>query len=152
MHPVRHRLSSPRLVQFALGLVYFHFGFLKWFPDLSPAELLATQTVLRFDLGLEANDILRLLAGWECAVGALLMLNVWRRLAAILLLGHLVGTFMPLVLLPELAFRVAPFAPTLEGQYVLKNLVFAAIGLQLLLGPSKSGRPDSTPTGSATTS
>jgi len=136
MNRIRATLSSPALVRVALGIVYFHFGCLKWFPDLSPAELLSTQTVLRLDLGLQAVDILRLLAAWECLIGVLLLFDVLRRVTALLLLLHLLGTFLPLVLLPELAFRVAPFAPTFEGQYVLKNLVFTAVGLRLLFGPA----------------
>ena len=86
MKTMRGTLSSPRLAQFALGFVYFHFGFLKWFPDLSPAELLSTQTVLRMQIGLDPGEVLMVLAIWECSIGLLLLFDLWRRPAAILLL------------------------------------------------------------------
>ncbi len=44
----------------------------------------------------------------------------------------MIGTFSPIVVLPELAFKIFPFAPTMEGQYILKNVVFVAAGWGLL--------------------
>jgi hypothetical protein len=39
---------------------------------------------------------------------------------------------VPLFVLPEFTFKFAPFGPTLEGQYILKNTVFLAAGLTVL--------------------
>lgn len=39
------------------------------------------------------------------------------------------GTFLPLVLLPEVRFTHVPWAPTLEGQYIIKNLVLISAGI-----------------------
>ena len=67
---------SPVFLRFALGLVYFHFGVLKFFPDLSPAEMLATQTVMSVTLHwLNATTALWCLALLECAIGAGLLFN-----------------------------------------------------------------------------
>ena len=45
----------------------------------------------------------------------------------------MIGTFLPLVLLPEFTFKVAPLAPNIEGQYIFKNIVFLAAGWTVLL-------------------
>ena len=124
---------SYHLVRIALGFVYFHFGFLKLFPDLSPAEMLATQTIIRLTGGmLDASDALFFLAILEVTLGLALLFNVFMRLAFGLFLLHMAGTFSPIILLPELAFKVFPFAPTIEGQYILKNIVFVAAGWGIL--------------------
>jgi hypothetical protein len=48
------------------------------------------------------------------------------------------GTFLPLVLLPEVCFTVIPWGLTLEGQYIVKNLVI--IGAALVIGSTVEGR------------
>ena len=59
---------SYHLLRITLGFVYFHFGILKFFPDLSPAELLASQTIMRLTGGmLDASDALFILAIMEVA-------------------------------------------------------------------------------------
>ena len=120
---------SPHLLRIALGIVYFHFGVLKFFPDLSPAELIAGETITRLSLHwIDARTAIWWLAVLECAIGAGFLLNIGMRFVFILFLLHMVGTFLPLFVLPELTFRVPPLAPTIEGQYILKNLVFVAAG------------------------
>jgi uncharacterized membrane protein YkgB len=126
-------LGSLRLVRIALGLVYFYFGFLKFFPAVSPAELLAGETIVRLSFGwLEAGTALRLLALLECSIGLLLLLGIHLRVAFALFFFHMAGTATPLFLLPELTFRF-PFIPTLAGQYILKNVVFIAAGWAVIL-------------------
>ncbi len=119
-------------MRLALGLVYFHFGILKFFPDLSPAELLASQTMMRISW-LDAHQALFYLAVFECLLGLMLLFNVGMRFASVLFLLHMAGTFAPLFLLPELTFKIAPLAPTMEGQYILKNIVFVAAGLAVFV-------------------
>ena len=125
---------SPHLLRIALGLVFFHFGFLKFFPDLSPAEMLASQTIMRLTGGtLDARMAMWWLALLECSIGVGFLLNMGLRFVSALFLLHMVGTFMPIFVLPELAFRMGVLAPTLEGQYILKNIVFVAAGWTVLL-------------------
>jgi uncharacterized membrane protein YphA (DoxX/SURF4 family) len=125
---------SPYLLRLALGIVFFHFGFLKFFPDLSPAEMIASQTIMRLSLQhLDARTAMWCLALLECAIGLGFLFNVFPRVVSLLFLLHMIGTFMPMFSLPELAFKIAPLAPTLEGQYILKNIVFVAAGWTVLL-------------------
>lgn len=120
-------------MRISLGFVYFHFGLLKFFPDLSPAELLASQTIVRITGGwLGTSDALFYLAIMEVVLGLALIFNVMMRVAFGVFIFHMIGTFAPIVVLPELAFKIFPFAPTIEGQYILKNIVFVAAGWGLL--------------------
>ncbi len=43
---------------------------------------------------------------------------------------HLAGASSPLVVFPRRCFT-RPWRPTLEGQYIVKNVVLAAAGLEL---------------------
>ncbi len=125
---------SPTFLRLALGFVYFHFGLLKFFPDLSPAELIGTQTVMLVSLNfLDAHASLAMLAVLECAIGLGLIFNLFPRFTFVLFMLHMAGTFMPLLVLPEFTFKFAPFAPNMEGQYIFKNIVFVAAGCTVLL-------------------
>ncbi len=129
------------LFRISLGLIYFHFGFLKFFPDLSPAEMLASQTVMRISGSwFDAHDALWVLAVMECAIGVIFIFGIWTPIALTIFLFHMAGTFLPLIVLPELTFKVFPFAPTMEGQYILKNLVFVTAGLALMLPRIQFGK------------
>jgi hypothetical protein len=125
---------SPVFLRLALGYVYLHFGLLKFFPDLSPAELIATQTVMAFSRNLlDATSAQFALALLETAIGLGLVFNVFPRLVFGMFIFHMFGTFMPLFLLPEFTFKIAPFAPSLEGQYIFKNVVYLASGWTVLM-------------------
>ncbi len=125
---------SPTFLRLALGYVYLHFGLLKFFPDLSPAELIATQTVMAFSMNiLDATTSQFYLAILECAIGLGLVFNLFPRLVFGMFIFHMFGTFLPMFLLPEFTFKIAPFAPNLEGQYIFKNIVFVAAGWTVLM-------------------
>jgi hypothetical protein len=65
-------------------------------------------------------------------IGLGFLLGLAPRWLPFLFFAHMAGTFTPIFMFPELAFRIEPFAPTLEGQYILKNLVFVAAGWTVL--------------------
>ncbi len=141
---------TPAVLRYALGLIYFHFGVLKFFPDLSPAEMLASQTVMSLTSHwLDAQSALWWLAIIECTIGLGLLFNVFPRVTFVLFIAHMAGTFMPLFLLPEFTFKIAPFAPNVEGQYIFKNLVFLAAGWTVLMPqvfPGSATRATAAPT------
>lgn len=129
-----HADRSPAFLRIALGIVYLHFGILKFFPDLSPAEMIASQTVMHLSWSwLDARTAMWALALGECAIGLAFLFNVAPRWLPIVFFGHMLGTCSPLFILPELTFKIAPFAPTLEGQYIMKNLVFVAAAWTVLM-------------------
>jgi len=121
-----------RYLGISIGLIYFWFGMLKFFPAYSPAEELAINTIAALFGGIIPDTTaLLLLATWETVIGLLLIFNLFRRPVIMLALVHMVFTFAPLILLPETSFSVAPFRFTLVGQYIVKNLVI--IGALLVL-------------------
>lgn len=134
--------NSLTILRIGLGIVFFWFGALKLFPGLSPAESLVRDTVFWID----PNWFIPVLALWEMAIGAGLILGRWMRLTLLLLFLQLPGTALPLLVLPEAIWRTFPYALTLEGQYIIKNLVF--IGAALVLGATvRGGRLDPEPQG-----
>jgi len=120
------RYSIP-LLRIGLGVVFFWFGLLKFFPGLSPAQDLATRTIELLSFGLVGPAVsLPLLAAWEVLIGLGLISGRWTRITLLLLAVQMLGTVTPLLLFPAEAFTLAPLAPTLEGQYIIKNVVLVA--------------------------
>jgi uncharacterized membrane protein YkgB len=120
------------LVRFALGIVFFWFGALKLFPGSSPAEDLAARTIEALTLGVVQPAVaLPVLAVWEMAIGVGLFINRWMRLTLLLLFVQMLGTITPLFLFPAETFTTFPLAPTLEGQYIIKNVVLVAAAIVL---------------------
>ena len=125
--------SSTTLLRLSAGFIYFYFGFLKLFPDLSPAELLAGETITRLTHHtLSASSAIFYLALMETAIGLAFLFNCKLHLVFFVFLFHQASTFLPLFLVPELCFKFFPFAPTMEGQYIFKNLISVAAGLTVL--------------------
>lgn len=121
---------SILLLRIGLGIVFLWFGALKFVPGLSPAQELATRTISVLTLGVVPPTVsLPLLALWECLIGAGLIAGRWTRATLLLLWAQMAGTIAPLALFPQEAFTWVPVAPTLEGQYIIKNLVLICAGL-----------------------
>jgi uncharacterized membrane protein YphA (DoxX/SURF4 family) len=131
------RIGVPA-VRIALGIVFLWFGVLKFFPDLSPAETLAARTIERLTAGVvQPNVSLPVLAAWESLIGIGLILGVGLRGVLFLLAVQMIGTFTPLLLFPEETFKVFPLVPTLEGQYIIKNVVL--VGAAMVVGATVRG-------------
>jgi uncharacterized membrane protein YphA (DoxX/SURF4 family) len=133
----RHGLIILRL---GLGIVFFWFGALKLVPGLSPAEELVRNTTYFVDPDL----FLPVLAIWEMVIGLGLIFGRFMRITLLLLFLQMAGTALPLVILPEAVWTAFPYGLTLEGQYIIKNLVI--IGAALVLGATvRGGRLDPDP-------
>lgn len=128
------------ILRIGLGVVFFWFGALKLVPGLSPAEELVRNTTYFIDPGL----FLPLLAIWEMLIGLGLILGKYMRITLLLLFLQMAGTALPLVILPEVVWTVFPYGLTLEGQYIVKNLVLIGAGL-VLGGTVRGGRLDPEP-------
>jgi len=119
-----------RLLSISLGVVFFWFGVLKFFPGSSPAEDLATKTISMLTAGLiPPNVSILVLATWECVVGLGLILGLFMRATLLLLFLQMLGTVTPLFFFPQEVFTRIPFVPNLEGQYIIKNVVLISAGL-----------------------
>jgi uncharacterized membrane protein YphA (DoxX/SURF4 family) len=127
-----------RLLRISLGVVFLWFGVLKFFPGMSPASDLAARTIDVLSFGMVHSSVsVPLLAGWECLIGVGLLFGIFMRATLLLLAVQMAGTLTPLVLFPSEVFTHIPYAPTLEGQYIIKNAVL--ISAAIVLGATVRG-------------
>jgi uncharacterized membrane protein YkgB len=118
------------LLRLSLGVVYLWFGGLKFIPGASPAEDLALRTIEILTFGVvSGSTALPILAGWEVLIGLGLIVGIGMRFTLLLLALQMAGTVSPIFFFPQETFTVFPIVPTLEGQYILKNLVIASAAL-----------------------
>jgi len=140
---IHHKLvaHSVAVLRVAVGAVFLGFGVLKYFPDVSPAENLAQATTHLLTFGLVPDGVsIVAIATLECFIGISLIAGRWMRVAIWLLAIQFVGILSPLVLLPERLFAGPHGAPTLEGQYVLKDVILVAAGMVIAAVTFRGGR------------
>lgn len=131
----RHAVTALRI---SVGIVFLWFGVLKFFPGMSPAQELASRTIGLLSLGMVPPAVsVPLLALLETAIGLGLIVGRYLRATVLLLLLQMAGTVTPLVLFPSETFTRFPIAPTLEGQYIIKNLVL--VSAAILIGATVRG-------------
>lgn len=113
----------------SLFVIFFWFGILKPM-GLSAAAPLVLKTVDWMPL-LSAPQWLAVIGWWEVVIGIGFLFRRTTRLAIGLLFLQMGGTFMPLFILPEITFQEngIPFLPTLEGQYIVKNIIIISAAL-----------------------
>lgn len=135
---VLHSIAALRI---AVGATFLAFGILKYFPGVSPAQNLAEATSHILFLGLVPGSVaIVMIATLECFIGICLLTGRWMRLAIWLLTIELIGILSPVILLPGRLFAGPHHAPTLEGQYVLKDIILVAAGLVIAAGAFRGGR------------
>lgn len=118
------RWSVP-LLRYSLAVVFVWFGALKVL-GVTPVSDLVASTVYWLDPDL----VVPLLGVGEIAIGLGLAMRVLMRLVVAVLLAQLAGTFLVLIVLPGLAFEASnPLLLTVEGEFVIKNLVLISAGL-----------------------
>lgn len=120
------RWSVP-VLRVALGVVFVWFGALKIVGN-SPAAELVAKTVFF----LPPEVFVPILGVWEVLIGLSFLYRPLIRVGILLLFLQMPGTFLPIVLLPDVVFTVFPYGLTVEGQYIIKNLVI--IGAALVVG------------------
>ena len=125
-------------LRIGLGIVFLWFGVLKFFPGASPAEALAARTIEVLSGGLVGPSLsLPALAIWESLIGLGLLTGRYLRATLFLLALQMLGTLTPLLFFPAETFSIFPYAPSLEGQYIIKNVVL--IGAAMVVGATVRG-------------
>lgn len=120
----QHTFSILRV---SIGIIYLWFGALKYFPQLSPADQLAKDTINLLTLGLLPENVsIILLAIYETVIGLLLIAGWWRQSVFYLILFHVACTFLPIFFFEQVSFTSSPYAFTLVGQYIMKNIIIVA--------------------------
>jgi uncharacterized membrane protein YphA (DoxX/SURF4 family) len=138
------RWGVPAL-RLSLGVVFIWFGLLKPL-GISAAEPLVLATVRWLPVGDPAVWV-AVIGWWEVAIGVGFLVPGAARVAIALLALQMVGTFLPLVVLPDVTFQPGrvPYGPSMEGQYIIKNLLI--ISAALVVGGTVRREED--PAGSA---
>jgi uncharacterized membrane protein YkgB len=123
------RWSIPA-IRVSFGIIFIWFGILKPF-GLSSAESLLKATVVWLPFG--APELwLKVIGWWEVAIGVTFLFPRTTKIAIGLLFLQMFGTFMPLIVLPEVTFQNGNiFTPSLEGQYIIKNVMIMSAALVL---------------------
>ena len=120
--------TNDFLIRIPLFIIFFWFGFLKII-NLSPAQNLVIDTVFWMPF-LSAENWTIVIGYWEVLIAIFFLFKRTTLIAMILLFLQMSGTFLPLVILPEVTFQNSnPFLPTLEGQYIIKNIIIIASAL-----------------------
>jgi uncharacterized membrane protein YkgB len=123
---VLQRAALP-LLRVSLGLVFVWFGALK-VADATPVGELVAGTVYWLD----PDWFVPVLGAFEVAVGLGLLVGRALRLVLALFVAQMLGTFLVLVVQPEVAFKGSnPLLLTTEGEFVVKNLVLLSAGLMI---------------------
>ncbi len=132
-----------RLMRYAIAFVFIAFGILKPL-GISPDEPLLRETIAWVPL-VSTDFMLHAIGWWEVAIGVCFLYRPLLRLGILLLAGQMGGTFLPLVVVPEATWQGASaakswaaWAPTMEGQYILKNLLIIA-GAIIVGGTARGG-------------
>lgn len=120
-------VNRVTILQATLGLVFLWFGLLKLF-GVTPVTELIGATVPWIPIEI----LIPLLGVWECVIGGLLLWGKAVRLMLALFLAQMAGTFLVLVVQPQVAFQgFNPLLLSVEGEFVVKNLVLVAAGLSI---------------------
>ena len=139
------RKASPWVARVALFIVFFWFGIVKLL-GVSEATGLAKALTAKTVGEAHFHALFKTLAVLECVIGVLCLIPRLVRLAVAMLLTHMAVVCAPLVLVPELTWQ-AVLVPTMDGQYIIKNVlvIAAAFGLAANAPPRKKSlatRPD----------
>lgn len=123
------KYSIP-LLRISMGLVFFGFGILKFFPSISPIEVLATRTTVVLTHGIAAgHKAMDLIATLECLIGLCFLTGRFLRVGVLLMAVQMLGAMSPLLLFPRELFHGPFHAPTLAAQYIIKDIILIAAGM-----------------------
>lgn len=115
-------------MRISFAIIFVWFGILKPL-GLSAAEPLLKATVSWMPFW-KPELWLSIIGWWEVVIGITFLFKPTTRIAIGLLFLQMLGTFMPLFFLPELTFQEGNLLlPTMEGQYIIKNLLIISAAL-----------------------
>lgn len=123
------RLALP-LAHISIFIIFFWFGFLKLL-GVSPANPLVEELLSKTLPFITFGQFILILGVYEMIIGVTFLIKGLERVALTLLIPHVIVTTLPLILLPQIAWHGA-FSPTLEGQYIIKNLAIVALAFSLI--------------------
>jgi uncharacterized membrane protein YkgB len=121
------RRAFVPMARVSIFIIFFWFGLIKLL-GLSPAGPLAEALTAR-TVGMQYFETLFIVLSLvECLIGLLFLFPKMTRVVIPLLLAHMALVCSPLILVQDHTWQQA-FVPTLEGQYILKNVVVVAVAI-----------------------
>lgn len=122
------KITTP-LARISLFIIFFWFGFLKII-DTSPANPLVEALLNKTLPFIQFSQFIIFLGIWEMIIGITFLIPKAERLTIAMLIPHIITTFLPLIFLPSITWK-SFLVPTLEGQYIIKNLVIIALAVSI---------------------
>jgi uncharacterized membrane protein YkgB len=126
----------PTFARLALFIVFFWFGFLKLIGE-SPASPLVNELLQKTLPFISFEQFIVFFGFFEMVIGLCFLIPKFNRIAFLLFIFHMGMTMLPLLLLPKEIWS-GFFIPTLEGQYIIKNIVLVALATGLAARGKKS--------------
>ena len=127
-HIISHlQRIEASLARATIFIIYFWFGLLK-FLGVSPATPLVQDLFEKTINFMPFTIFYTFFSIFEMAIGVLFLVRGFERLAIFLLGLHLITTILPLIFSPQIVWQTF-LIPTLEGQYVIKNIFIAALAV-----------------------
>ena len=133
------RQISVLMARIALFVIYFWFGLLKVI-GLSPASPMVTALfkvtmspmleMIHMPYNMSPSLFVIAFGVFETLLGVLFLIPRFEKAAIALFFVHMTTTALPLFVLGSEVWT-RPFVPTLEGQYILKNLALIACVLSV---------------------
>jgi uncharacterized membrane protein YkgB len=123
------RRVAPPFTRLAIFVVFFWFGLLKVI-GASPANPLVSELLSQTLPFITFEQFIVLFGIYEMIIGILFIFPRMERSAIALLALHMVTTVVPLILVPEMTWQNT-FVPTMEGQYIIKNVVIIALAMSI---------------------
>ena len=130
-------ISIP-LARVGLFIVFFWFGALKVI-GLSPASQMVMDLFEKTIPFMEFGTFIVLFGLFECLIGLLFLIKGCERVVIPLLVLHMITTFMPLILLTGETWS-GFMVPTMEGQYIIKNILIIASAIVIAAHLEPFGR------------
>jgi len=116
--------------QFAIFIIYFWFGAIKVFSEQGAANPLVVALLSKTMPWFSPDYFLICFGLFEMIIGVVFITPKMERIAICLLAVHLFTTVLPLFVLPIFTWK-SLFVPTLEGQYIIKNLLLVALAINI---------------------
>lgn len=120
----------------SLGALFIWFGLLKPLGHKTTTSILA-HTVYWGD----PETMVLILGWWEVAIGVCIIIRPLLRIAILLLVIRLPGIILAFILKTDVCFYDFPFAPTPEGQFLIKDLVIFVATLAIAGSLSSKASP-----------
>jgi len=115
-------------LRISLAIIYIWFGILKPFDSSPAADLVANSIYF-----LPREGFFIFLGIWETLLGIMFLIPRFTKITFWIFILHMGGTFTPFLTLTDTVFIKFPFSLSLEGQYIIKNLVLIAAGVAILI-------------------